>query len=76
MDKRNMPLYIDDQSMNEHERAPPALNYLLRNHKYFPADLIPTQNSDMNYETTPYSIFQSDEVYVPRNNRFYKVLVD
>lgn len=61
--------------MDGNERAQPVLRYLLRPRKLFGADSDPTPNPSLSFETTPYPL-QSDDVYVPRNNRFYKLLDD
>lgn len=75
MNKRNIPVFVVAPSMDARERAQPAWNYLLRKRKLFATDLVPTQIPDTDHKTTPYSI-RSDDVYVPRNNRFYKLLVE
>lgn len=70
-----MPMFIVDSVMDDSEQVQPILNYLLRKRKFFAANSVPTLKSDTSYETTPYSI-QSDDVYMPQNNRFYKLLVE
>lgn len=72
-----MPVFIEDESLDENERLHPALNYLPRKRKFLAAlDPVPAQNSDTeHYETTPFPV-RSDDVYVPRTNRFYNSLAD
>lgn len=76
MSKQNIPVFIVDSSFDENGIVQPAINYILRKRKFAaPADLFPTPKPDTSYETTHYSI-QSDDVYVPPNNPFYKFLME
>lgn len=72
MNKRNIPMFIVNPSMRESERPRPGLKYLLRKRKFFASDPVPvpTADPDTEFGTTPYSV-QSDDVHVPKNNRFY-----